>query len=71
MIFVFRFYHRVRSGFPLHFGRELLANPGILDLEDKIDWRECQASKEEEAKMTKDFRALFQPYDFTLEEDET
>ena len=63
-------YHRVKSGFPLHFGRELLALPTLLDMEDKIDWRECQVPKEEEVKMTKDFRTTFQPYDFTLEDED-
>ncbi len=66
-----RLFHRVRSGFPIQFGREALASPDLLDLEDRIDWRECKAeTKDEEATLTKDFRSFFQPYDFTLSDDE-
>lgn len=66
-----RLFHRVRSGFPIHFGREVLANPEVLNLEDRIDWRDCKAeSKEEEAAMTKSFRSMFQPFDFTLEDED-
>ena len=63
-------FHRVRSGFPIHFGREVLASPSLLNMEDRIDWRECKAAnKEEEAQMTKEFRKTFQPFDFTLEDE--
>lgn len=62
-----RLYHRVKSGFPIHFGREVLASPGLLNKQEAIDWRECKASIEEEVRLTKSFRKLFAPYDFTLE----
>ena len=66
-----RLYHRVRSGFPIHFGREVLCCPNLLDLEDRIDWRECKGTKEEETEMTKEFRKKFQPFDFTLDDDDS
>lgn len=62
-----KLFHRVRRGFPIQFGREVLASTEILNLPDRIDWRECQESKEKETEMTKEFRKLFEPYDFTLE----
>lgn len=65
-----RLFHRVRSGFPIQFGREALACKALLDMEDRIDWRDCKVGKEEETKMTKDFRSAFQPFDFTLEDDD-
>ena len=65
-----KLYHRVRSGFPIHFGREVLCSPSLLNKEEAIDWRECKLEKDEETKLTKEFRTLFEPYDFTLEEDD-
>ena len=55
---------------PIQFGREALACKSLLDMEDRIDWRDCKVGKDEETKMTKDFRSAFQPFDFTLEDDE-
>ena len=54
----------------MQFGREALACKALLDMEDRIDWRDCKVAKEEETKMTKEFRSAFQPFDFTLEDDE-
>ncbi len=64
-----RLYHRVRSGFPIQFGREVLASKSLLDQEDRVDWRQCKQSQDEEVTTTKGFRTTFAPYDFTLEED--
>lgn len=65
-----RLFHRVRRGFPIQFGREVLASRSLLNAESRVDWRECKATPEEEASMTKKFRKLFEPFDFTLEEEE-
>ena len=65
-----RLFHRVRKGFPIQFGREVLASPPLLNMEERVDWRECKADKETETQMTKAFRKLFAPFDFTLEDDE-
>ncbi len=65
-----KLYHRVRSGFPIQFGREVICSQDLLNCESRIDWRSCQLSKEEEAECTQKFRARFQPYDFTLEDDD-
>lgn len=58
--------HRIRRHFPLQFGREVLASPPLLDLPEKIDWKACTLSKEEETHLVQDFRTAFQPFDFTL-----
>jgi hypothetical protein len=46
--------------------REVLANPDLLDMEERADWKNCTASKEEETKAALDFRNIFKPFDFTL-----
>lgn len=65
-----KLFHRVKSGFPIHFGREVLASPALLNKEEAIDWRDCKVDTEEETRMTAEFRELFKPFDFTLEEDD-
>ena len=63
-----RLFHRVNKGFPIQFGREVLASKHLLDAEERIDWKECKVSKEEEIKIANDFRKIFEPFDFTLDE---
>ena len=50
--------------------REVLASPPILNVTERIDWRECKMSKEEETNLRDRIREEFQPYDFTLEEED-
>eukprot|EP00795_Rhopilema_esculentum_P013136 gene13136-3928_t len=59
-----RLLHRVRSKMPLQFGREVLASSELLDLPEKVDWKNCKLSKEEETRITKNFRVRFTPFDF-------
>ena len=63
-----KLYHRVRSGFPIQFGREVICSQDLLDCESKIDWRSCKLSPQEETKCSQEFRKRFQPFDFTLED---
>ena len=65
-----KLFHRVRSGFPLQFGREVICSQDLLDCEDKVDWRSCQLNQTEEIECTQAFRKRFQPFDFTLEDDD-
>ena len=65
-----KFFHRVRKGFPMQFGREVLAHSDLLNAEDRVDWRECKVDRETEVRMTQEFRDLFKPYDFTVDEDD-
>ena len=65
-----KLFHRVRSGFPIQFGREVICSQDILDCEDKIDWRSCKVDTSEETSCTQQFRERFADYDFTLEDDE-
>lgn len=45
--------------------REAIASE-IFDAPEKADWKQCVVSKEEEIKYVKEFRQLFEPFDFTL-----
>ena len=65
-----KLYHRVRSGFPIQFGREVICSSDLLDCEDRIDWRQCKLSRDEETQSTQNFRKRFQPYDFTLDDED-
>jgi len=61
-----RLLHKVKGKMPLQFGREVLTSPSLLNLPDRIDWKECKLTLEEESEMTKKFRKRFQPFDFNL-----
>ena len=60
-----KLFHRIRKSFPLQFGREVLASPPLLNLPEKIDWRDCPLSREEEIHLANEFRKVFLPFDFT------
>lgn len=61
-----RFVSHIRGRFPLQFGREVLAHQDLLNCADRVDWKNCPTSKDQEMKETARFRQLLQPYDFTL-----
>ncbi|XP_063894246.1 CWF19-like protein 1 [Helicoverpa armigera] len=62
-------YAKTKQHFPLHFGRDVLSCPPILNCEDKADWRQCQLSRQEEEEHVKNFREKFRPFDFTADDD--
>lgn len=45
--------------------REVLASTLILNVPERVDWKRCSASKEEETVAAKDMRTHFEPFDFT------
>ena len=45
--------------------REVLASSLILNVPEKVDWKNCSASKEEEMVVVENMRKQFQPFDFT------
>ncbi|KAK7709483.1 hypothetical protein SLS57_008687 [Botryosphaeria dothidea] len=47
--------------FDLQFGRRVLAK--LLDLENRVDWRECAQTHEDEVGDAEEFRAAFKAYD--------
>ncbi|EJW76275.1 hypothetical protein WUBG_12817 [Wuchereria bancrofti] len=60
-----RLYSLKMVDFPLQFGREVLAEPALLDCEEKIDWRQCELEKSEQAKLIDNLKQIFKPFDFT------
>ncbi|XP_059486159.1 CWF19-like protein 1 [Neocloeon triangulifer] len=59
-------YMTAKKNFPLQFGREALVGPSLLDMPEKVDWKDCQISQEEEKANTVKFREEFEPFDFTI-----
>ncbi|KAK2146142.1 hypothetical protein LSH36_629g01064 [Paralvinella palmiformis] len=58
--------YRISKGFPLNFGREAVADQMLLNLPQRVDWRNCKLSKDEETQHAKTFRTGFQKYDFNV-----
>ncbi|VDO69562.1 unnamed protein product [Onchocerca flexuosa] len=65
-----RLYALKMVNFPLQFGREVLAEAALLDCEEKVDWRQCELEKNEQAKLVDNLKQMFKPYDFTDVDDE-
>uniref|UniRef100_A0A2K6VLD5 Cwf19-like C-terminal domain-containing protein n=1 Tax=Onchocerca volvulus TaxID=6282 RepID=A0A2K6VLD5_ONCVO len=65
-----RLYALKMVDFPLQFGREVLAEAALLDCEEKVDWRQCELEKSEQAKLVDNLKLIFKPYDFTDADDD-
>ena len=50
--------------------RDVLAHDSLLDLPERVDWRDCKLPKQKETEITQAFRQTFQPFDFTLADDD-
>lgn len=61
-------YTKIQSkdNFPLNFARDVLASGPILNLSDKVDWKECVLQREEEEQLVQRLRTDFEPFDFTM-----
>ena len=51
----------------LSLNREVAASPALLNMPDRVHWKACKVSEDEETKMAGAFRKKFQPYDFNLD----
>jgi hypothetical protein len=62
-----RLLHRVPPGtkHPLQFGREVLCR--LLNCPDRLQWKACAVSVDQETAQTTALREQFKPFDFTLE----
>lgn len=54
----------------LVFQFQVLASGSLLNVPERVDWKDCSTDKDTETEMTAKFRELFKPCDFTLEDDE-
>lgn len=61
-----RYLCEIRGGFPINFGRDVMASELLLNCPDRIDWKECVIPLEEEKKMTQEFRKEFKTFDPSL-----
>ena len=61
-----RFVCQIRGRFPLQFGREVLAQKDVLDCPERVDWKNCPSSRDQEVRDTGRYRKLFEPFDFTM-----
>ncbi|KAL8597581.1 hypothetical protein ACOMHN_001512 [Nucella lapillus] len=61
-----RLLHRISEQFPLQFGREALAEPPILNMPERVDWRNCKASQDEESQQAAAFKSTFHSFDFNF-----
>lgn len=53
------------SFFPVQLGRIILADPRILDCEDRIDWKKCVKSQEEYAELVTKTKKDYEKFDIT------
>jgi len=47
--------------------REVLASGPVLNMTDRVDWKACSVSKEQETKWANNMRENFEPFDFTVD----
>ncbi|KAK4885122.1 hypothetical protein RN001_001393 [Aquatica leii] len=61
-------YTKIHSSmnFPLNFGRQVVASGAILNLPEKIDWKDCELKRENEERIVQSLRKAFEPFDFTM-----
>ncbi|XP_066249101.1 CWF19-like protein 1 [Euwallacea similis] len=52
--------------FPLSFGREVLASGPVLDMLDRVEYKECLLEKSKEEEVVARIRTDFEPFDFTM-----
>ncbi|KAJ8980670.1 hypothetical protein NQ317_013282 [Molorchus minor] len=52
--------------FPINFAREILASGPILNMPDRVEWKDCTLEKSEEEKCVQRIRTDFEPFDFTM-----
>lgn len=62
-----RLLHRIREKFPLQFGREAVSENAILNIPERVDWKNCKLDKEQETEHAAAFKDKFKPFDFSLE----
>lgn len=64
-----RLLEKIKGKFPINFAREVLALPALLDVADRVDWRKCPETDEQENEIASEIRSSFMPYEEKLGED--
>jgi len=47
--------------------REAMAHTSLLNMPDRVDWKQCTSSKSQETENASSFRQKFRMFDFTLD----
>ncbi len=47
--------------------RDVLSSPQVLNMPERVDWRNCKISKEKETQLAGQFKEDFKNYDFNLD----
>ena len=48
----------------------MLADESLLNLPEKVDWKDCKVSNMEEIEMAQNFKEKFKKFDFTQTDDD-
>ena len=48
--------------------REVLASPELLNMPERVDWKVCSITKQQEISHAATFKDTFKKYDFNLED---
>ncbi|KAK6972585.1 CWF19-like protein 1 [Biomphalaria glabrata] len=62
-----RCLHRISKHFPLQFGREAVCEPAILNVPERVDWKNCKIDKEGETELATKFKSKFKAFDFNFD----
>ena len=47
--------------------RDVLSSPQVLNMPERVDWRNCKLSKDKETQLARQFKEDFKNYDFNLD----
>ncbi|CAG2205549.1 CWF19-like protein 1 [Mytilus edulis] len=59
--------HRIKKQFPIQFGRDVLSSVQVLNMPERVDWRNCKISKDKEARLAAKFKEDFKQFDLNLD----
>lgn len=51
--------------FPIHLAREIFCNENLLNCDEKIDWKECKLTKDEEIELVNKFKRKWNAFEFS------
>ncbi|CAH1116499.1 unnamed protein product [Phaedon cochleariae] len=54
------------TNFPLNFAREVLASGPVLNMPERVEWKECLMDRKMEENLIQQLRSDFEPFDFTI-----
>lgn len=57
---------RIGKFFQLQFGREVMSSPMLLNMPERIDWKKCNISEDEEKQNAASFKQMYRPFDFNF-----